>query len=180
MVDVPALFNKPDFLGALLPGYIAVILIVILFFPEKIPQNEENAKGIALDFFSAILFLVAGPAIGYTLRQLHRILYVLVGMRNRNQYKKAIEQYYSLRIALNDSEKLELDMSEAGYDFNISTGLILLAAGLYSISKIGLIWEWSSIPLIVACIVCFIGGCIEMSVGFTPLYKKLILKHKSE
>jgi hypothetical protein len=181
MVDVPAVFNRPDFLGALLPGYIAVILIVIFFFPKIIPmQDGEQAKGLALDFFSAIVFIVAGPAVGYTLRQLHRTFYTLMGTRDKKVRKAAVEQYYALRIALNDSEKSELDMSEAAYDFNISTGLVLLAFGLYSIVKFGPIPEWNNIPLIVASIVCFIGGYIERSEGFTPLYTKLVLKYRAQ
>jgi hypothetical protein len=71
-----------------------------------------------------VLFIVAGPAVGYTLRQLHRVFYQIIGKKELRT--KALEQYYQLRILLNDSEKNELDMAEAAYDFNISTGLILL------------------------------------------------------
>jgi hypothetical protein len=49
LVELPSFFNKPDFIGVLLPGYIAVTLVVVQFFPN-LAQAQEG-KGLSLDFF---------------------------------------------------------------------------------------------------------------------------------
>jgi DNA-binding FadR family transcriptional regulator len=105
LVDIPSVFNKPDFLGILLPGYIGVMLAVALFLPELAPVKQS--QGLSLDFFSAVVFLVAGPALGYTLRQLHRTFYTVLSIpkAKREPRKQGIDQYYALRIAMTDSEK---------------------------------------------------------------------------
>jgi hypothetical protein len=176
LVELPSFFNKPDFIGVLLPGYIAVTLVVVQFFPN-LAQAQEG-KGLSLDFFSAVVFLVAGPAVGYTLRQLHRIFYTVITMRKKEQRKKAIEQYYALRIAIvTDAERTELDISEGQYDFNISTFMVLMGTGIYISIEYGLSFAWNSIPVIVASIIFFIGGYLERKEGFIPLYTKLVRKH---
>jgi hypothetical protein len=160
----------------LLPGYIAVILTIVLIFPELTPVQKEN--GLSLDFFSAIIFIVAGPAVGYTLRQLHRIFYNILGALKKSKRKQAIEQYYELRIAMNDSEKAELDMSEGQYDFDISTGIILLVTASYFAIIKNPLPEWTSILMMGMSIILFIGGYLERKDGYIPLYTQLLMKYK--
>jgi hypothetical protein len=51
-----------------LPGYVAVIAYLVIFKPETLLSNSN----MSYDIFSAIVFIVAGPALGLTLSQLHR------------------------------------------------------------------------------------------------------------
>jgi hypothetical protein len=178
LVEVPSFFSKPDFLGALLPGYVTIILLVFLFFPALAPTQEN--KGISIDFFSAIIFIVAGPTVGYTLRQMHRVGFRLISRAGAELKKKAAEQYYAARIAMSDSEKLELDMSEAQYDFNVSTGIMLILIGLYTVFTEGLSIQWKSLPLICVGIFMLLGAYVEWKDGFMPLYTKLVLKYRAE
>jgi len=178
LVEVPSIFSKPDFLGVLLPGYIAVILTIVLIFPDLVPV--QNNQGLSFDFFSAVVFIVAGPAIGYTLRQLHRILYTVISLgtlEKKEKRKQAIEQYYALRIAIGDPEKMELDMSEGQYDFNISTGIVLLLISLYLWLNNPSSLPWLSILMMVMSGILFVGGFLERKEGFIPLYKKLVQKY---
>lgn len=125
-----------------------------------------------------MLFIVTGSAVGYTFLQLHRIFYTIISTTKREKRKKAIKHYYALRIAMNDSEKTELDMSEAAYDFNISTQLIFLTDGLFFSVINGFSLECNSMPLIGASIIFFIGGYLARAEGFMPLYRSLVLKYK--
>ena len=176
LVDIPSIFNKPDFLGVLLPGYIGIILTVVLFFPELAPVKQ--GEGISLDFFSAVVFLVAGPAVGYTLRQLHRTLYTVLTIRKakRSTRVEAVEQYYALRIAVTDSEKTEVDMSEGQYDFNISTGIILIIVAIYFSIKYAIILEWRPLFMIGMGIVLFLAGYLERR-DYLLLLKQLVVKY---
>jgi hypothetical protein len=68
MTELPSFFNKADFYGKLLPGYITVILSLTLFSPDLVGRGGQ---AISFDIFSAVVFLVAGPAIGFTLQVFH-------------------------------------------------------------------------------------------------------------
>jgi hypothetical protein len=178
MVDIPSIFNKPDFLGVLLPGYIGIILAVVLFFPELAPVKQEQGMSLSMDFFSAVVFLVAGPAVGYTIRQLHRTLYraLTIPKAKRRTREQAVAQYYALRIAISDSEKTEVDLSEGQYDFNISTGIILLIVAVYFSVKNALILEWRPLFMIGMGVVLFIAGYLERS-DYLLLLKQLVVKY---
>ncbi|CAN5346027.1 hypothetical protein BH18THE2_BH18THE2_30270 [soil metagenome] len=65
MADLPSFLNMVDFFGVLLPGYIAVILSIVLFYPDVLTKVGGDAE-ISVDLFSAVVFLIAGPAVGYT------------------------------------------------------------------------------------------------------------------
>jgi glucose dehydrogenase len=70
---IPAVFNRMDFWAMLLPGYFFVILGMTLFFPSFLQNNTAApARGtgsISFDIFAAVVAIVAGPAIGFTLSQ---------------------------------------------------------------------------------------------------------------
>jgi len=76
MAEVPSLFDK-YFFGAVLPGYIAIILVVALFLAQFIPIKETNDDGFSSDFFTVIVLIIAGSAVGYSVRQIHRYIYTI-------------------------------------------------------------------------------------------------------
>lgn len=117
--------------------YLAIFQPTILFSTK--PASE---KPIYFDIFSSILFIVAGPALGITLSQLHRgILAMVSKIHARTQKRgaedeKFLEDYAKVRLKMKTEEKLELDIVEAFYDFCVSTGmavLILAAYGFYEL-----------------------------------------------
>ena len=87
MPDLPGFLNKTDFFGKTLPGYISIILSIFLFWPDYFLQCTKP-DGISADIFSAVVFLVAGPAVGYILYLLHRYLYTISFMLIRNPHKE--------------------------------------------------------------------------------------------
>jgi hypothetical protein len=88
MADLPGILNRVDFFGVLLSGYIAVILSAVLFFPDFLTKAGGEDAEISADIFSAVVFLVAGPAIGYTVKSFHRNVYSIVGLLTRNNRTK--------------------------------------------------------------------------------------------
>lgn len=96
----------------------------------------------------------------------------------KSKREQAIEQYYELRIAINDSEKAELDMSEGQYDLDISTGIILLVTASYFTIIKNHLAEWTSILMIGISIVLFIGSYLERKDGYILLYTQLLRKYK--
>jgi hypothetical protein len=125
MADLPGFLNRVDFFGVLLPGYIAVILSAVLFFPDFLSNvGGENAE-FSADIFSAVVFLVAGPAIGYTVRSFHRNVYSILGLlnkKNRTARQKNNNLYAEIRINASKDDREELDLVEA---FMTSTSQLL-------------------------------------------------------
>ena len=64
---IPSVLNRLDFWAMLLPGYV-VIILGILFFPSFLLTNSNDtaSDNIQFDIFSAVVFRVTGPAIGFT------------------------------------------------------------------------------------------------------------------
>jgi len=174
--EIPSFFNKEDFLGALLPGYIGVILGMVILFPEVVPWNN-NSGSLPLDFFSAVVFLVAGPAVGYTLRQIHTIFYNIRYYQNRKHY---IRYSIKLRYKLSDIERETLNMSEARYFFNTSTGIVLLMIGAYFSYLNGLSFEWGSIPIMALSLFFFVGAYVENHSNWLPQMDQFYEKYKND
>lgn len=178
MIELPTLFNKIDFFGTLLPGYIAIILSLLLFKPELILNQEE---AVTFDLFSAVVFLVAGPAAGSIIQMFHRYLFYSVGSifrRDQLVRKRVIETYASVMLKAKAEEKFELAKSEASYDFCVSTGIILTLIGIYySISRDGL--QIITIPLLIISIILFVGAHFIRKEKYTPLYSKLAKDYPS-
>lgn len=186
MVDIPSFFNKPDFLGALLPGYIAVILGLVILFPELAPMEKDTE--LQLDFFSAVVFLVAGPAVGYTLRQIQIIFFSILVRKSGitiSKLKVGEEGMYSLKsfeliYKLNESERDALTMAEARYFFNTSTGIVLLLAGAYFSYINGISFVWASIPLLIASLIFFVGAFVEVKESWAPQLHTLYGKYRND
>ncbi len=180
MPDIPAFFNKLDFFGKLLPGYLAVTLFLILFRPELL-FNPDPDQRVSFDLFSAVVFVVAGPAVGLTLQQLHRHAYAILNSiqpkEKQQKQKRFLRQYARLRLLCSDSEKVELDQTEADYDFSVSTGLALLFLGLYHILTVGVSVLILPILLFLLAIVFFVGGSFERGGSYTPMVRALMKKY---
>ena len=90
LVDIPSFFNKADFFGKLLPGYVAITIYLALFKGDLL-LNEPTAP-LSFDLFSAVVLIIAGQAIGFTLFVLQRTIYTIQSLLSRNQKKRTIER----------------------------------------------------------------------------------------
>jgi hypothetical protein len=128
---VPSIFNKADFWAMLLPGYVTVILGIIIFDPAMF-EMFHSASGLPFDIFSIVVFIVAGPAVGFILWQIYFHLSSLARFSSITFNKKYEFQraYQSLRLVCSDSEKDELSLVDGRYIFGFSTatGLALISA----------------------------------------------------
>ena len=146
MVDVPSFFNRVDFVGKLLPGYLTVTVYLLLFhYDLLISKGETSGEGgpIAADILTAIIFVVAGPAIGYAIARFQRSLpYIrhrIFGFANitvEESWWDYTRNYAIMRIEMCSEEKNELDQTEAENDFLASTGVGLIVVGLYYTYKV--------------------------------------------
>jgi hypothetical protein len=121
MSQIPSSFNRLDFIGLLLPGYVVVIAYVALFRTDLILGKAT----LSFDVLSAIIFIVAGPAAGIALRQAHHAAKALMDSRfgtARQLYRKNLKWYARIRLRLTDREKAELDEALAFYDCSVSLG----------------------------------------------------------
>jgi hypothetical protein len=188
--EISSIFNRFDFLGVILPGYVAVILSIVLFRPDLLSiANKEST----FDLFSAVVFLVAGPTVGATLQIFHRYLYSIYSLIRKQWYKKRevegsndtqnlvknrvdlLKVYYSVRLSCNADEKSELDKVESIYDFSISTAIALLLIGLsFLIYKKG--FDILTVPIFVLCAILFLGGYFERKEGYWPIIEELLRK----
>lgn len=54
---IPSFLNRIDFWAMLLPGYLLIILTMLLFFPHLVADTTTGGKGtIPFDVFAAIVF----------------------------------------------------------------------------------------------------------------------------
>jgi hypothetical protein len=183
MPDIPSFFNKIDFFGTLLPGYIGVILYLAVIRPDLVASVVGKEPIVSFDLFFAVVFLVAGQALGYTIRQLHRYIYSIIGWisnktKKSNKREKDVYRYTELRVKSSTEEKLELDGAESAYDFSISTAVILFLIGSYYY-----LFSQKFDPIIAAILqilglILLMGGILERKESYGPIYYKLMDKHK--
>jgi hypothetical protein len=121
MVELPSFFNRNDFFSVLLPGYITIVLYLVLFQPAAIFENKEENQ---FNLFSVVLLIIAGPAIGGLLRALHRFYYQIRsyfgGARGGIQRKERLKGYAKIRIKCKADQLSELDRQDSEYDFRVS------------------------------------------------------------
>jgi hypothetical protein len=65
--DVPTVFNRIDFIGILSPGYVAAFLWILIFDSKLLVGNQT----LSYEVISAVIFVIAGPALGLTLSRIH-------------------------------------------------------------------------------------------------------------
>jgi hypothetical protein len=120
---IPNLFTRIDLWAMLLPGYVTLILGLVLFSPSSLDIGNEPA----FNLFSAIVFLVAGPAIGFTLTQLSNIITLTLWEKQKYDF---LREYYQIRLNCKPNEIAEFDNIDARITFSRSTGLGLMIIGL--------------------------------------------------
>lgn len=175
MAEIPSFFNRLDFIGVFLPGYVTVLAYVALFRPDLIIGKAP----LQADIFSAIFFIVAGPATGIALRQLHRG--VLAGINSQfgktKRYKKSLEKYARIRLNMNEREKTELDEVLAYYDSSISLGTGLAVISIATLITRGLVELGVTFSLGFVALLFFFGGYYMKKTYYTPLLLELAKKY---
>jgi len=179
MPEIPSFFNRIDFISILLPGYVPIVAYLLIFRSSILFSEKALSTGI----FSSVLFIVAGPALGLTLRQFHRGLSSICSkIRARDSEKKKkdeefLEQYVAIRLKMTPQEKLELDETEALYDFGISIGLALIGLSIYVLVSIGLGGLAVFFVLLVGGLIPLLGGYIQWSDTYSPMINNLMKKY---
>jgi hypothetical protein len=182
MVDIPSIFNVNQFFETLLPGYLAVILFLFLFYPDFLSSNRS--VGFSLDFLSAIIFLVAGPVIGVVLRQLQSCFFYFkksLSASGALASQSLLHRHYFLRLSMTEDEKKELATMEAQHTFSISSSIVIFIITTIHLIKVTINGEeilWLiDIPLLIVGVIFVLGGHVLMSQGISPLYSVLYLKY---
>lgn len=80
--------------------------------------------------------------------------------------KEKVREYAKIRTTASTEEKLELDMIEASYDFDISTGIVLMLIGIYYLAY-GEI-KYLVIPILTFSVILFAGGFFELRESYWP------------
>jgi hypothetical protein len=182
MSSIPTFFNKRDFLGKLLPGYVAVILFIVLFYPRLLyfaSTVEQNAQKLfSLDLFSIVIFIVAGPAVGYTLQTFHRNFYTIaskISNRRKLGREEEVKKYAKIIAFCNNEEKERLEEAEACYDFSISTSIIFTLLGIYYSVYRGS-FEVITVPMFILSFILLAGGWIDRDETYWPLHDEIYRK----
>lgn len=179
MVDIPSFFDKIEFYGTLLPGYLIVTLYVLLYESDLLFSPTE---AVSFDLFSAIVFIIAGPAVGLALAMFHRNLFTLKRYFQTTQGRTIrdnfVSNYAKVRIKCSPEEKYELDKALADYDFSLSVGIGLTMLCLYDIYFIGNI-RITQLALLIPGIFFIFGSRAELEESFTPLVNLLIKKYQN-
>jgi hypothetical protein len=162
--------NRLDFISFLLPGYTAIIAYLVVFQSRIFFADS----GVSIDLLTAIVFIVAGPALGLTLAQLHRgAVSVYEKIKSRNDYTK---YYAEFCLKMSDNEKVKLEEAEAYYDFSISTGLALLGLSVLGFVSFGLS-RFEPLIFLVGGIILLISGYLEWTDTYSPIYDVLSQKY---
>jgi len=181
-VDLPSFLNRSDFIGKYLPGYVLVVLYILLFEFDKISSLDK-------DIITALVFVVAGPTLGYTITQFHRSLpYIrsaIIGDKDdsaKEELKKTVRRYARLKTLLSVEEKSELELAEAEYDFSISTGIVFLlleAIIFYHIVINDLKLDpLIQIPFLVLAGCLFVNAHYQKTRAYYPLFSEFVKKYK--
>lgn len=179
MPDIPSFFDKVSFFGTLLPGYLAITLYLLLFRPELL---FTPGQALNFDLFSAIVFVIAGPAIGLALLQLHRRLYVIgdwirMVLTKTDPDDRFDREFSHVQLSWSAAEKLELTEALVDYDFSMSSGLAFLLVGAYHLLVKGSVDLAIPMLLFVLAVVFILGGHLERIYTYTPLVDELFNKY---
>jgi hypothetical protein len=156
--SIPSFFNKADFYGTLLPGYLLVLVYVFLYQPSIL----SAATSTSLDILWTVVFLVAGPVVGLTISEVSDIVewYLWRYTRGRSVRVKVGRDkvawtlklndfsYFWTRIHTQDNELNEIDLGEAHYNFGISAGSGLIGLGAYKLVYYQPVDWWAALSVI--------------------------------
>lgn len=182
MVEPPSFLNTNDFLGTFLPGYVAVTLYLALFQYDLL-FGDDNA--LSADLFSAIVFIIAGPTIGATVRQFHRSLQQSIlrpivrayqkGKRKKDQVSLTeFDTYAIARLKTSDAPLNELEKTEAVMDFCISTSIVLLVLGIWHLVATMTFTPFIHVSVFILSAILFMGAILEYKLSFVPTYLNLV------
>lgn len=177
-MEIPSIFDRNEFYSVLLPGYVNVIVALILFFSSFLRENTATSE-----LFSAVFFLVAGPAVGMMLGELYSTLDNLGDkIRGIIQRDATLNQWpseYSLvHLVASDHEKAELDNAIANRDFDIGTalGLLIQAVASLLLSQTWLI----PLALIGVSLLLLYGGHLELAGTIGPIFYEIEKNHSGK
>jgi hypothetical protein len=174
MPEIPSFLNRLDFIDTLLPGYVTILAYLIVFRPDVL----FSEKAFSFDIFSSVVFIVAGPALGLTLAQLHRSAFSIYSKIRPPHDEAYVNRYVKIRLKMAPAERLELDESEAVYDFCVSTGLALLGLAVLGFFKFFSSLGLQSLFLCVGGILLLIGAYFQWSESYSPIMEELARKYK--
>lgn len=121
---IPSFFTRADFWVMLLPGYLSITLGLFLFSPDTLSSSTSNEPTLLL----VVIFIVAGPAVGFILWHLY-IVFSQLGfnvIRHPDVKYEFLREFSRLRASCKEEQRTELDVIEAQYQLGISTGIALL------------------------------------------------------
>ena len=174
MPEIPSVFNRIDFMSILLPGYVTIISYLIVFQPTVFFTDNQ----LSFDIISAVIFIVAGPAVGMTILQFHRGLVAIYSkIRYRETDEEFLNNYALVRSKMNNDEKKVLDETEAYYDFSVSTGLSFCTLSIYVLIKLGISTLEPLVIFIVGGPILLLLGYIERTDSYGPMFKCLFEKY---
>jgi hypothetical protein len=161
------------------------ITIYLALFKGDLLLNEPTAP-LSFDLFSAVVLIIAGPAIGFTLFVFQRTIYTIQSPLSRNQKKnddrkKFVKNYAIVRIYCTPEEKSELEQNEAQLDFCISTGIALLVVDVYYIltnNKLDNIEV--KISILIVGIILFTCGRLYVGDSYSALISRLFRIYKDK
>jgi amino acid transporter len=148
---------------------------------------EKWKYSLSLDLFSTVLFIVAGPAIGFTLWQFYFHVDSLINyLTGRGDRKYEFSREYSnLRPKCNEKERAELETLDARQYFGMSTGMALsiisVLFALVHVSSLGKVNSpvWLTIYSILAvAIILIIGAAMDNKRVRIPFICQLMRKYK--
>jgi hypothetical protein len=120
----------------ILPGYVAVVLGIILFSPSLLNISTDNGSSLpnnlSFEIFSALVLIVAGPAIGFTLSEAITVALTFVYQEEKHKFLRA---YSRLKFKCTDVERAEMDNVDSRISFTRSTGIVLIIIGLLLLSQ---------------------------------------------
>jgi hypothetical protein len=118
----------------LLPGYITLILGIVLFHPGFLLNTSTNSP-LPFNVFSIILFIVAGPAIGFILWQIYfHMTSLLMFSRHTFNIKYEFQRAYTqLRLVCKSEQRQELDSLDGRHIFGFSAAVGLGVISLFTL-----------------------------------------------
>jgi hypothetical protein len=178
MVEPPSFLNINDFIGTFLPGYVAVTLYLALFHYDLLFGEEA----LSFDLFSAVVFIIAGPTIGATVRQFHRslqqsIVRVIVrhfSKGNGSRVETEFDTYAIARLKTSDTPLNELEKTEATMDFCVSTTIVLLVLGIGNLIATMTFTPFIHVSIFILSAILFMGAILEYRLSFVPTVSNLI------
>jgi hypothetical protein len=178
MAQIPSFLNINEFFGVFLAGYVAATLYIILFQPQLFFSQDQS---ISVDLFAAVVFIVAGPTIGFALRQFHRQIlegfFLYIPRKGRSESEKRFKDFSQMRSRVTDAERLELERSEAYYDFKISIFIVLLLLTTYHITSASPPDFRIYVPLYILASFFLVGGILYRKHALCPYINFLYDKY---